>query len=67
MWSSHEGMKIEAIIYSLIKTSQDVEAVQGATKGGEKKERRGKMRWQRGELMGNRRKSDTPGFDITSV
>ena len=32
-------MKIEAIIYSLIKTSEEFEAVQGDTKGGEKKRR----------------------------
>lgn len=59
------GVKIEAIIYSLIKTSEDFEAVQGATKGGEKMERvEGTKRWQRGELMSNRRKPDLQ--DLTS-
>lgn len=38
-------MKIEAIIYSLIKTSEDFEAVQGATKdGGEMESVEGKKR-----------------------
>lgn len=58
------GVKIEAIIYSSIETSEDFEAARAAVKRGKEG---GGERQTDGGVKCNRRKSDTPRFDITSL